>query len=127
MKEMTAEKQTQVTTHINRIFSFTFFLFSSDTVIEATLHLNAFDSIGCVFYPQMSLKYWHFTVKTTSVSKLMPNIYIPICPNFCLFYPSLPETPFSLQRCAWWSTMRTGYCASESYRCCEKMGNGNGQ
>lgn len=119
MKEMTAEKQTQVTIHINRIFSFTFFLFSSDTVIEATLHLNVFDSIGCVFYPQMSLKYWPFTVKTSSVSKLKPNIHIPICPNSCLFYPSLPETTFSLQRSTRWSIMHTG--SSESRMCCEKI------
>lgn len=121
MKEMTAEKQTQVTKHINRIFSFTFFLFSSDRVIETTLHLNAFDSIGCVFYPQMSLKYWCFTVKTTFVSKLMPNIYIPVCPNSCLFYPSLSETTFSLQKCAWWSTRHSGCCASESHMCCENI------
>lgn len=94
MKEMTAEKQTLVTTHINRIFSFTFFLFSSDTVVETAPHLNAFDSISCVFYPQMSLKYWHVTVKTTFVSKLMPNIYIPICPSF--LYPSLSEATLSL-------------------------------
>lgn len=97
MKETAAEKQTLVTTHINRIFPFTFFLFSSDTVIETSLHLNAFDSISYVFYPQMSLKYWHFAVKITFVSKLILNIYIPICQNSCLSLPFTPRSHISLK------------------------------
>lgn len=77
--QMTMEKQTQMTTRINRIFSFTlFFLFLSDTATEITLPFECLWFNQLHVSPQMRLKYEHFTVKTTVVSKLIPNIYIPV-------------------------------------------------